>query len=222
MDFLALLSFFEQTTHASLCEFFEHEEHQKNILFPFLDFLRHTFFSENKPIPEKVLRSFQNIPPIRAGIFSYVKERNLPIFSTQHTEQYDIIAFDLFLLGADQDFDLVKDIQQDHFQGIEKLLMEATAKIFMDIGSMRIWNNEDPSEALIRDLQHVLRIAETINVLALIHAGNFEERQISSQLDCIIRKNIDFLLAKMGDDFTKNHAIGKELDNLCGQVQVNF
>lgn len=207
VDFERLIRFFEQASPGDICSFFEKPEHVRYVLFPFLDFLKNSYFSQKKIIPKKVMRSFQHDLPIRSEVFSYIKKRNLPILSIQSDEQYDIIAFHFFLLGIRQDFDLAQDIQHRHLQGIKGLLLTAILGVSRTLGSKNICNYDDIPEGITTELRHVLRIAETMNVLALVHSGNFEERSISIHLDSIIRTNIDVLLENLGSEFSKNNPL---------------
>lgn len=64
IDFNNLISFFENASVSEIDIFFKESERITDILFPFLDFLRQEFFSQKKPIPEKVMRSIQNDPVV--------------------------------------------------------------------------------------------------------------------------------------------------------------
>ncbi|MDD5197358.1 MAG: GGDEF domain-containing protein [Candidatus Gracilibacteria bacterium] len=213
------IHFFENTD-TGICDFFK--EHTVNILFPFFDFLKGNYFSRNISIPENIRRILLNHPSLQNGIISYIEQGNSQILSSQHIEQYDTIAFHLFLLGMDQDFDLVKDVQSDYFTKISALFVDSTSRVSHSLGVMKVWMSKNPSETLILELHRCMQLGETINKLALIHSVNFEERQISFDLGVIIRNNIDSLLRQLDPNFIEKHIIGKMLRNLSGKVQGNF
>jgi len=52
-----------------------------------------------------------------------------------------------------------------------------------------------------------MQLGETINKLALIHMGNFEESQISFELGIIIRTNINNLRRQLHPEIIRNHII---------------
>ena len=180
------------------------------------------YFSENKPAPQNIVNILEDTPVIRDAIIAYIDSKNSSIISSQHIEQYDTVAFHLFLLGMDQDFDLVKDIQIDHFRHINALFADAASRVSQVIGIMKTWTRKDAPEALTRELEYCIQIGETINKLALIHAVNFEERQVSFELGVIIRNNIELLLRQLDPNFIENNIIGKKLRYLSGKVQCNF
>lgn len=97
IDFNMLLRFFEEN-NPLLGSFFAEKEHVEKILFPFFDFLKSTFFSENKTISQNIIHIFKDNLPIREGVVSYIEQRNSQIISSQYIEQYDVISFHLFLL----------------------------------------------------------------------------------------------------------------------------
>lgn len=113
-----------------------------------------------------------------------------------------------------QDFDLVKDIQLDHFIKINALFADSAAKVSQLIGNIHVWTSRNLPEVLVRELSYCKQLGETINKLALIHAGNFEERQISFNLGLIIRTNINALLRQLDSGFAEKHIIIKKLRNL--------
>jgi len=98
IDFSTLIHCLGQSADVSINLFFSEKKHIEKILFPFFDFLKNTFFFENKDIPPYIVEILKNHPSIQVGLISYIKERNAKIISGQHIEQYDIIAFHLFLL----------------------------------------------------------------------------------------------------------------------------
>jgi hypothetical protein len=88
----------------------------------------------------------------------YIQERNPTIVSTQHIEQYDAIDFHLSLLGMSQDFDLVKDMQSDHFIKIKDLFSDCTFKICRTIGIMDVSIKNNLSESIIRELSLCIQL----------------------------------------------------------------
>lgn len=96
-DFMALLhSFEDRNTPAS--EFFKDRTSVGTILPGLLDFLRSEFFSENRTIPDSIVGVTRTHPLVREGIMAYIQQGIDRIMSSQQTEQYDLIAFYLFLL----------------------------------------------------------------------------------------------------------------------------
>lgn len=68
-----------------------------------------------------------------------------------------------------EDFNLTKDIQFDNLRGIKQFLV----KVLMDISefaAIPIRNYADIGDNLSDEFIRVLRIGETINILALIHS----------------------------------------------------
>lgn len=210
IDFVMLIRFFKNND-ASVSDFFQKKEHIEKIMFPFFDFLKYTFFSQNKIIPQDIVDILKTHISIQDGSISYIEEKNSQIVSSQHIEQYDTIAFHLFLLGMNQDFDLVKDIQTDYFLRINALFTDSILSVSRSLGIVDIGVSKKLPEILIRELNYCIQIGETINKLALIHAVNFEERQISFELGAIIRNNIDSLLRQLSEEFVEEHIIGKKL-----------
>ncbi len=99
-----------------------------------------------------------------------------------------------------QDFDLVKDIQSDHFNKISTLFSNVSSEIHRTLGKLEIWRHKGFTEALIREMYYFIQIGETINKLALIHSENFEELQMSFDLGVIIRNNVNSLLSHLPFD----------------------
>src|SRR3989339_1722815 len=62
--------------HTSVYDFFKKKEHIEGILFPFFDFLRHTYFSKNKTIPQDIVDILEDNSSVRNGVLSYIEERN--------------------------------------------------------------------------------------------------------------------------------------------------
>lgn len=218
VDFKILIRFLENN-QVSVDNFFKKKEYVKRILFPFFDFL-HTSFSAKKHIPQNIIDILENHSSVREGILSYIEESTPHI--KPHIDQYYIIDFHLFLLWMSQDFNLVKDIQLDHFIKISALFADSVAKVSQIIGTTHVWTSKKLPEILVRELNYCKQLGETINKLALIHGGNFEERQISFNLGMIIRTNINSLLKQLDSGFIEKPLIVKKLRNLSGKVQVNF
>lgn len=232
IDFDILIRFLEQDT-VSIQEFFQEKKHIEKILFPFFDHLKHSYYSENKIIPQNIIDILTNNITVQDGVLAYIEERNSHIISSEHIEQYDTITFHLFLLGMDQDFDLVQDIQVNNFRRIDALFSDINSLVFEEIGAIKKqrsgvikpWIEQEKRESMVllsRELNYCIQIGETINKLALIHAVNFEERQISFKLGVIITTHIDALLRKLDPIFVEEHIIGKKLRHLSGKVQCNF
>ncbi len=78
--------------------FFKEKNHIEQILFPFFDYLRHTFFFTNTIVSQDTVDVLRNNVSVRDAIILYVTERNTQIISSQYIEQYDTIGFHLFLL----------------------------------------------------------------------------------------------------------------------------
>jgi len=106
-----------------------------------------------------------------------------------------------------QDFDLVKDIYIDYFKNINTLFADSTAKVLKIIGNIPGWTSKNLSEQLAQELNYCMQLGETINKLALIHMGNFEESQISFELGIIIRTNINNLRRQLHPEIIRNHII---------------
>ena len=88
------------------------------MFYDFFDFLEQAFFKENNPLPEHIVKIVRENSLLKKYIVSYLKPRNLQVLSEQNLEQNDIISFHLFLLGADQNFDLVQDMRVNEFESI--------------------------------------------------------------------------------------------------------
>lgn len=78
--------------------FFSQKIHIETYLFPFFDFLKNTYFSQNKSIPKEIDNILSHNQSLQKGLMRYIEQRNAQIVSGQFIEQYDIIAFHLFLL----------------------------------------------------------------------------------------------------------------------------
>ena len=218
IDFKALIRFLEGETEWVYISF--NEEIVEKIFFPFFDDLKQKYFSENIAFPDNILSLLRNHPSVRNAIITYIEKKNDQI--KPHIDQYDSIDFHLFLLWMNQDFDLVKDIYIDYFKNINTLFADSTAKVLKIIGNIPGWTSKNLSEQLAQELNYCMQLGETINKLALIHMGNFEESQISFELGIIIRTNINNLRRQLHPEIIRNHIIWKKLSNLSWKVQGNF
>lgn len=106
-----------------------------------------------------------------------------------------------------QYFNLVKDVQIDHFNTINALFADSTSKVFRSLGVMDVWSRKDLSEIVVNELYYCLGLGETLNKLALIYGVNPEERQISFEIGMIIRNNIESLLRQLDPNFVKEDII---------------
>ncbi|OIP54562.1 hypothetical protein AUK10_00630 [Candidatus Gracilibacteria bacterium CG2_30_37_12] len=218
IDFSTLIHCLGQSADVSINLFFSEKKHIEKILFPFFDFLKNTFFFENKDIPPYIVEILKNHPSIQVGLISYIKERNAKIISGQHIEQYDIIAFHLFLLGRKERFDLIQDIQHSDSLRTKTFLKDSIGDICLspDI------TNANISTIQMSKLYCCLEIGETFNKLGLIHSANMEEQQISLKIGTMIRTYIHDLTSQLHSDIVMNNIIGKKLCNLSGRVRRNF
>jgi len=203
IDFKALIRFLEGETEWVYISF--NEEIVEKIFFPFFDDLKQKYFSENIAFPDNILSLLRNHPSVRNAIITYIEKKNDQI--KPHIDQYDSIDFHLFLLWMNQDFDLVKDIYIDYFKNINTLFADSTAKVLKIIGNIPGWTSKNLSEQLAQELNYCMQLGETINKLALIHMGNFEESQISFELGIIIRTNINNLRRQLHPEIIRNHII---------------
>ena len=92
-----LIHFFEEKK-IIVDRFFQDKNNVEKILFPFFDFLKYTFFSDNKIVPQHIIDILQKFPSVRDAVILYIQQKNKDITSSQHVEQYDTISFHLFLL----------------------------------------------------------------------------------------------------------------------------
>lgn len=96
----------------------------------------------------------------------------------------------------------MKSVYSGRFDEIQVLLADSSLKIDIFVAWSKsikeqyegVW---DIPENLVYQLQRHVQICETLNKLALIHAVNFEERQVSLVLGNLIRGNIDELLRNL-------------------------
>ena len=178
IDFKALIRFLEGETEWVYTPF--NEELIEKIFFPFFDDMKQKYFSENISFPENILSILRDHSTVRNAIIAYIEKRNNQI--KPHIDQYDSIDFHLFLLWMNQDFDLVKDIHIDYFKNINTLFADSTAKVLKIIGNIPGWTSRNLPEQLAQELNYCMQLGETINKLALIHTGNFEEVRYLSNL----------------------------------------
>lgn len=218
IDFVALIELLEKNIDSSIYDFFATRKNIENILFPFFDFLKLTYFSEDIHIPDNIKYIIRNHPSIKESINSYIEQGNKQIISRQHIEQYDTIAFHLFLLWMQENFNLVEDIWSPSLDETRTFLDES---IWL-ISQASDITGSDISEVWINELHRCIQIAETFNKLALIYSVNIKEHQIALKLGTLVRKSIDNLIKKLHPDIANNHLIGKKLRNISGRIQRNF
>ncbi|EKD44727.1 MAG: hypothetical protein ACD_71C00029G0001, partial [uncultured bacterium (gcode 4)] len=177
----------------------------KRVFHDFFDFLEQTFFKQNNPLSEDLVKIVRGNSVLKGHITSYLKPRNLQVLSEQNLEQNDIISFHLFLLWIDQDFDLIQDTRVNGFEGIMSLFSQYSWEIGKMSGKIEknVWGAD--TEPLIQefnlDLNLYIGLCETIIKLGVIHSVNLEERKIAFDLSTIIKSHTKNISDKLKERF---------------------
>ncbi len=220
IDFSILARLFQENPIATKI-YFEKQEDIDTILFPFLDFLKSSFFAQDQKISEKIMRTFEDHSIIRDGIFRYIEYNNAQVMDLDHTEQDNTLAFHILLL-ENKEFNIRKDIETNQFMEINKVFQKALSRIYGDLGIIKQWPHDNPPIALVRDILSFLTLAETINKLALIYTASLEEFQVSLRIGGIIRANVNSLTERLSETFMKHDPLIQKLVFLSWKVQCNF
>lgn len=224
INFMKLIVLLEGNAIVSFLEE-QREKGNEKVFYNFLDFLKQEFFWKNETIREDIISLIRENSILRKYIIPYIKEKNHQVLSEQNTEQYEIISFHLFLLGANQDMDLVQDIHVKKFEQIKWLFAQYSCESGNISGKteMNVWakNEKTLRQELDLYLDFYIELCETIIKLGVIHSVNLEERKIAFDLSSEIKSHTKAIFDKLKKSFEENPKINT-LKHTIWRSMVNF
>ncbi len=176
-------------------------------------FLKNHFVRGESSLPEALWTELRNFPALENAIVSYCREYVPKIFSTHHRRSlYDEIEFGLFLLGADELFDVVNDIEKGGAKEINALFNERLVRIAKDLrpvqfemgrAGIRLIEENEIRGRFERNIAAFEQLCELVNKLAALKSVNTMGKECALSLSRMIGGYLETLerhLSEVGYD----------------------
>jgi hypothetical protein len=176
-------------------------------------FLKNHFVRGESSLPEALWTELRDSGTLKSAIISYCREYTPKIFATHHRRSlYDEIEFGLFLLGADELFDVVNDIEKGGAKGINALFNEQLIQIAKDLrpvrfemghAGVRLVDENEIHGRFERNIAAFEQLCELVNKLAALKSVNTMGKECALSLSRMIGGYLETLerhLSEVGYD----------------------